>query len=130
MVQAQAARKVASCGGSLDASTQTTAAGSPAPFSTPSLDYSFRGVQVYPDGRLTAGHSTRLGVDVGVKAVLASMRVEVPNDDNFEDADHVLLGMMVPAAAGLCQDINTFGMPGAWILGNPCYQMSANTDSL
>ena len=123
MVQAQAARKVASCGDSLDVSTQTTAAGSPAPFSTPSLDYTFRGVQVYPDGRLTAGHSTRLGVDVGVKAVLASMRVEVPNDDNFEDADHVLLGMMVPAAAGLlprhqhlwyarCVDIGQPMLPG------------------
>ena len=101
MVQAQAARKVASCGDSLDVSTQTTAAGSPAPFSTPSLDYSFRGVQVYPDGRLTAGYSTRLGVDVGAKAVLASMHVEVPNDDNFADADHVVLGMMLPATAGL-----------------------------
>ena len=121
MVQAQAARKVASCGDSLDVSTQTTAAGSPAPFSTPSLDCSFRGMLVYPDGRLTAGYSTHLGVVAGAKAVLAS--THVPNDDNFEDADHVLLGMMLPAAAGLlprhqhpwyarCVDIGQPMLPG------------------
>ena len=93
-MQAQAARKVASCGGSLDASTQTTVAGSPAPFSTPSLDYSFRGMLVYPDGRLTTGYSTRLGIVAGAKEVLASMHVAVRNDDNFADAGHVMLGMM------------------------------------
>ena len=101
-MQAQAARKVASCGGSLDASTQTPAAGCPAPFATPSLNYSFRGMLVYPYGRLTAGYSTRLGVVTGAKEVLASMRDapdEDPCDDHFADADHAMLGMELPAAA-------------------------------
>ena len=56
---------------------------------------------VYPDGRLTAGYSTRLGVVTGAAGVLASMHVEVPNDDHFVDAGHVMLGMMLPAAAVL-----------------------------
>ena len=56
---------------------------------------------VYPDGRLTAGYSTRLGVAAGAKGVLASMPVDVPNDDNFADAGHVMLGMMLPAATEL-----------------------------
>ena len=78
---------------------------------------------VYPDGRLTAGYSTRLGVVAGAKAVLASMHVEVPNDDNFADAGHVMLGMMLPATAGLvprhqhlwyarCVDIGQPMLPG------------------
>ena len=100
-MQAQAARKVASCGGSLDASTQTPSAGSPTPFSTPSLDYSCRGMLVYPDGRLTAGYSIRLGVVTGGKEVLASMHDEDPNDDHIAGTDHVMLGMELPAAAEL-----------------------------
>ena len=56
---------------------------------------------MYPDGRLATGYSTHLGVVAGAKAVLASMHVEVPNDDNFADAGHVMLGMMLPATAEL-----------------------------
>ena len=56
---------------------------------------------VYPDGRLTAGYSTCLGVVTGATGVLASMHVEVPNDDNFADAGHVMLGMMWSATAEL-----------------------------
>ena len=56
---------------------------------------------VYPDDRLTAGYSTRLGVVAGAKAVLASVHVEAPNDDNFVDTGQVMLGMMLPAAAVL-----------------------------
>ena len=100
-MQAQAARKLASCGGSLDAPAHTPATGCPTSIATPSLDYSTRGMLVYPDGRLTAGYSARLGAVAGAKAVLASMHVEVPNDDNFADAGHVMLGMMLPATAGL-----------------------------
>ena len=49
---------------------------------------------MYPDGHLTAGYSTHLGVVAGAKGVLASMHVKVPNDGNFADAGHVMLGMM------------------------------------
>ena len=56
---------------------------------------------MYPDGHLTAGYSTRLGVVTGAAGVLASMHVEVPNDDHFADAGHVILVMMLPAAAVL-----------------------------
>ena len=56
---------------------------------------------MYPDSRLTAGYSTRLGVVAGAKGVLASMHIEVPNDDHFVDAGHVMLGMMLPAEAEL-----------------------------
>ena len=55
---------------------------------------------VYPDGRLTTGYSTRLGVVTGAKGVLASMHDEVPNDDHCAGAGHVMLGMELPAAAG------------------------------
>ena len=56
---------------------------------------------MYPDSCLTAGYSTRLGVVAGANGVLASMHVEVPNDDNFADAGHVMLGMMLPATVEL-----------------------------
>ena len=54
---------------------------------------------MYPDGRLTAGYSTRVGIVTGGKEVLASMHDEDPNDDHFAEADHVMLGMELPAAA-------------------------------
>ena len=54
---------------------------------------------MYPDGHLTTRYSTRLGVVAGAKGVLASMHDEVPNDDHFAGADHVMLGMELPAAA-------------------------------
>ena len=56
---------------------------------------------MYPDSRLTAGYSTRLGVVAGAKGVLASMHVEVPNGSYFADAGHVMLGMIWSAAAEL-----------------------------
>ena len=54
---------------------------------------------VYPDGHLTTGYSTHLGVVTGAKGVLASMHDEVPNDNHFAGAGHVMLGMELPAAA-------------------------------
>ena len=57
---------------------------------------------MYPDGRLTAAYSTRLGVIAGAKEVRASMHDapdEDPCDDHFADADHAMLGMELPAAA-------------------------------
>ena len=101
-MQAQAARKLASCGGSLGAPAHTPATGCLASIATPSLDYSTRGMLVYPDGRLTTGYSTCLGVAVGAKEVLASIHDapdEDPSDDHFADAGHVMLGMELPAAA-------------------------------
>ena len=101
-MQAQAARKLASCGGLLGAPAHTPAAGCLASIATLSLDCSTRGTLVYPDGHLTAGYSTRLGVVAGAKEVLASIHDapdEDPNDDHFADASHVMLGMELPAAA-------------------------------
>ena len=54
---------------------------------------------MFPDGRLTAGYSTRLGAVAGAEEVLASTHDEVPNDDHFAGAGHVMLGMELPAAA-------------------------------
>ena len=54
---------------------------------------------MYPDGRLTTGYSTCLGVVSGAKEVLASMHDEDPNDDHFVGAGHVMIGMELPAAA-------------------------------
>ena len=76
-MRAQATRKIASCIGLLDAPAQTPATDCPALFATPSLDYSTRGMLMYPDGRLTAGYSTRLGVVTGAKEVLASIMMKI-----------------------------------------------------
>ena len=51
--------------------------------------------------RTAAGYSTRLGVVTGAKVVLASMHDEVPNDDHFANAGHVMLDMKLPAATEL-----------------------------
>ena len=48
---------------------------------------------MYPDGCLTAGYSTHLGVVTGAKEVLASMHGEDPNDDHFAGIGHVMLGV-------------------------------------
>ena len=98
-MKAQAARKLASYSSLLDAPAHTPATGCAASIATPSLDYSTRGMLVYPDGCLTAGYSTHLGGVAGAKEVLASTHDEVPNDDHFAGAGHVMLGMAVPAAA-------------------------------
>ncbi|MCG8390893.1 MAG: hypothetical protein MJA30_35420 [Cytophagales bacterium] len=98
-MQAQAARKLASCGSSLDAPAHTPATGCPASIATPSLDYSTRGMLVYLDGHLTARYSTHLGVATGAKEVLTSMHDKGPNDVHFAGAGHVMLGMELPAAA-------------------------------
>ena len=99
VVQAQAARKLASCDGLLGAPAHTPAAGCLASIATPSLDYSTRGMLVYPDDRLTARYSNRWGVVAGAKEDLASIHDEDLNDDHFAGASHVMLGMELPAAA-------------------------------
>ena len=83
----------------LGAAARTPATDCLATIATPSLDYSTRGMLVYPDGRFTAGYSTHLGVVAGAKEVLASIHDEDSNDDHFAGAGHVMLGMELPAAA-------------------------------
>lgn len=97
-----AARKLASCGGTLGTAARTPAAGSLTTIAAPSLDCSTAGMLVYPDGCPTTGYPIRLGVVTDATEVLASALDapdEGPSDDHFTDADPAILDMGLPTAA-------------------------------
>ena len=98
----QAARNLASCGGTLGTAACTPAAGSLDTIATPSLDCSTAGMLVYPDGCLTARYPICLGAVTDAKEVLASLLgvpEKDPNDGHFANIGHTILGVRLSPAA-------------------------------
>ena len=87
----------------------------------------------YPDGCLTAGYPTRLGVLADAKEILACA-LDAPDEDpsgnHVSDADRAMFRLRLPAAASMCQSVDALSVPSVWMLGNPCFYMATNVDGL